>query len=198
MGDIMTTRRGMLIIPVCTLAFAILGCGGDDDDDSPSGAGTASPEASDAASDTQAPPESAAEAPDAPAGMIDACSLLTSEEAAAAVGGAVDPPQSGLAGPFSECLWRIAGGTEVDSAVVVQALGGVSEEQFNQYVEENAPPELGEVTPVEGVGDVAVEQLALFVLDGDAMVVVTVLNGDPDGGQSKQLGLAQAAVGRLP
>jgi hypothetical protein len=38
----------------------------------------------------------------------------------------------------------------------------------------------------------------LFVLSGDAMVVVTVLSGDPDGGQSKQLGLAQAAIARVP
>jgi hypothetical protein len=195
MGDIMTMGRGMLSIAVCAFTLAIAGCG--DDDDAPTGAGTDPPAATDGASDTQAP-SSATEAPGAPAGMIDACSLLTSEEAAAAVGGPVDAPQSGLAGPFSQCLWRIAGGTEIDSAVVVQALGGVSEDQFNQYVDENTPPELGEVTPVEGVGDVAVEQVALFVLDGDAMVVVTVINDEPDGGQSKQLGLAQAAVAKLP
>ena len=195
----MIKTRGVPSIATCALVLAMVSCGGDDDAGGTNSAptvSTASPAATDATSGTQAP--EAIATPDAPAGMIDACSLLTSEEAAAAVGGPVDPPESGLAGPFSECLWRIEGGTDVDSAVVVQALGGVSEDQFEQYVEENAPSELGPVEPVSGVGDRAYEQLALFVLSGDTMVVVTVLSGDPDGGQSKQLGLAQAAIARVP
>ena len=205
MGDDMTKSREVLSISIGALVLAVASCG--DDDDAASGttadtevaatsgaiASTEPPASTNGASETQA----TTAAPEAPAGTIDACSLLTSEEAAQALGGPVDPPQSGLAGPFSECLWRIEGGTEIDSAVVVQALGGVSADQFEQYVEENTPHELGPVSTVDA-GDEAYEQVALMVRSGDAMVVVTVLSGDPDGGQSKQLGLAQAAIDRLP
>lgn len=202
----MTKTREALSISIGALVLAIASCGDDDDAANGSIADTEVAATSGATASTEPPaPTTAASetqatmaAREAPAGTIDACSLLTSEEAAKALGGPVDPPQSGLAGPFSECIWRIEGGTEVDSAVAVQALGGVSADQFEQYVEENTPPELGPVEPVSGVGDKAYEQIALMVQSGDAMVVVTVLSGDPDGGQSKQLGLAQAAIDRLP
>jgi hypothetical protein len=205
MGDNVTKTHDVLRISIGALVLAIASCGDDDDaasdtiaarevvTTSGATASTEPPAPTIGASETQA----TTAAPEAPAGTIDACSLLTSEEAAAALGGPVDPPQSGMTGPFSECIWRIEGGTEIDSAVVVQALGGVSADQFEQYVEENTPPELGPVSTVEA-GDKAYEQIALMVRSGDAMVVVTVLSGDPDGGQSKQLGLAQAAIDRLP
>ena len=137
--------------------------------------------------------------PEAPAGAIDACILLTSEDAAAALGGPVDPPIPGTAGPFSQCIWRIAGGTELDSAAIaVQALGGVSPDQFAQLVEEYAPAELGPVEPVAGVGDEAYQQDGLMVRSGDAMVVVTVISTDPAGDRARQVSVAQAAVARLP
>jgi hypothetical protein len=206
MGGDMRKTRGMLPLSTCVLLLALAGCGGDDDSSgTTAGAHVAttarsapsaeSSAAADGTTETTAPVTTARVAP---AGMIDACSLVTSEEAAAALGGPVDPPKPGFAGSFSECLWRIEGGTEMDSAVVVHALGGVSRDQFEQHVEENAPPELGPVEPVSGVGDIAYQQIALFALAGDAMVVVTVLSNDPDGGESQQVALAQAAIGRLP
>ena len=133
-------------------------------------------------------------------GKVDACSLLTEAEAADAVGGATDPPKSSVIGEnFSQCLWRIQGGTELDSAVVVQTRGDTSDDDFDRLVDENAPEVMGEVTTIDGLGDKAYQQLATFVLEGEAMVVVTVLNNEtPEQQEQRQQDLARAAIGRVP
>lgn len=135
-----------------------------------------------------------------PSGNVDACSLLTEAEAADAVGGATDPPKSSMIGEnFSQCLWRIQGGTELDSAVVVQARGDTSDADFERLVDENAPEVMGEVTTIDSLGDKAYQQIPTFVLSGEAMVVVTVLNNEtPEQQEQRQQDLARAAIGRLP
>jgi len=133
-------------------------------------------------------------------GNVDACSLLTEAEAADAVGGATDPPKSSMIGEnFSQCMWRIQGGTELGSAVVVQARADTSDDDFERLVDENAPEVMGEVTTIDGLGDKAYQQIATFVLIGEAMVVVTVLNNEtPEQQEQRQQDLARAAIGRLP
>jgi hypothetical protein len=133
-------------------------------------------------------------------GNVDACSLLTEAEAAEAVGGATDPPKSSMIGEnFSQCMWRVQGGTELNSAVVVQARGDTSDDDFERLVDENAPEVMGEVTTIDGLGDKAYQQMATFVLAGEAMVVVTVLNNEtPEQQEQRQQDLARAAIGRLP
>jgi hypothetical protein len=74
----------------------------------------------------------------------------------------------------------------------------VSRADFEELVQENAPDELGEVTPVSGLGDAAYQQVALFVFKGSSMVVVTVISDEPDSGTSHQIPLAQLALARLP
>jgi len=135
-----------------------------------------------------------------PSGVIDACSLLTEAEAADAVGGATNPPKSSVIGEnFSQCVWRIQGGTELHSAVIVQARGDTSDDDFERLVDENTPEPVGEVTTIDGLGDKAYQQMATFVLSGEAMVVVTVLNNEtPEQQEQRQHDLARAAIGRLP
>jgi len=133
-------------------------------------------------------------------GDIDACSLLTSQEAQAAVGGATDPPASSRIGEgFSQCQWRIQGGTALDSTVVLQARAGTSGAEFDRLVQENAPKLAGELVPIDGLGDKAYQHIATFVLSGDVMVVVTVANDESmEQAEQRQQNLARAAIGRLP
>jgi hypothetical protein len=133
-------------------------------------------------------------------GNVDACSLLTEAEAADAVGGATDPPKSSVIGEnFSQCVWRIQGGAELGSAVIVQARGDTSDDDFERFVDENTPEVVGEVTTIDDLGDKAYQQIATFVLSGDSMVVVTVLNNEtPEQQEQRQHDLARAAIGRLP
>ena len=171
--------RTMGITALCIGVLVLGACGGGDEDTNPAVTAQAAKQAT---------------------GAVDACSLLSQAEAADAVGGATNPPQSSMIGEgFSQCLWRIQGGSEVDSAVVLQARGDTSAEDFERFVEENAPAALGELTPIAGLGDQAFQQMATFVLAGDSMVVVTVLNGEPlDQQHQRQKALAQAAIDRLP
>ena len=145
-------------------------------------------------------PTLTAQAAEQPNGAVDACSLVAPADAADAVGGATDPPQSSLiAESFSQCLWRIQGGTELGSLLVVQARGDTSTGDFERLVEENTPEALGEVTPIVDLGDKAYQQMATFVLSGESMVVVTVSNGEAlDRQQQRQQDLARAAIDRLP
>lgn len=177
----MTKMRDLTMSGTVVLCFGLLlaGCGGGDE-----GAALT------AMAQEAAPP----------AGGVDACSLLTEADVAGAVGGATNPPESSTVGEnFSQCLWRIKGGTPLDNAVVLQARGGTSKDDFERFVEENTPEVVGAVTPIPGLGDKAYQQMATFVLSGDSMVVVTVLNNDPPEQQEQtQHELARAAIARLP
>jgi len=172
-------------------------CGGDDDGDDDNGNPTAvSQETADEGEPTEPPDDG-----DEPAGFIDACSLITMDEAAAVLGGPAVPPEQGdFAGEFSQCAWVIEGGTVgLDASVVVQSLGDVSDDEFEQHLEENTPEELGEVVPIDGLGDMAYQQVATFVHADGAMVVVTVLNDEAlDVQVQQQQDLARKAIGRLP
>jgi hypothetical protein len=134
------------------------------------------------------------------AGEIDACSLITDQEAQAAVGGATDPPKASRIGEgFSQCQWRIRGGTALDSSVVLQARADTSDADFDRFVEQNAPKIAGELVPIAGLGNKAYQHIATFVLSGDAMVVVTVVNKESmEQAEQRQQDLARAAIGRLP
>ena len=135
-----------------------------------------------------------------PSGHVDACSLLTDAEVAEALGGSSNPPQpSMLKENISQCMWRIQGGSQLDSAVVVQARGDTSDDDFERLVKENAPEVAGELLPIDGLGDKAYQHIATFVLSDDSMVVVTVIGNDTiEQTEQKQQDLARAAIQRLP
>ena len=174
----MANLRVLTMMNVLLLCFGTLqvACGGDvDDPATPSSRATSS-------------------------GAIDACSLLTEEEAGDAVGGATDAPRSSIIGEnFSQCLWRIQGGSELDSALIVQARADTDDDDFERFVDENTPEVIGEVSTIDGLGDKAYQQIPTFVLYGDTMIVVTVLNSETVEQQvQRQHDLARAAIGRLP
>lgn len=183
----MSSTTFRTILPLFAAVLVLCACGASADDDPAQPAITVPVEQA-----TRAPtpgPQSS--------GTVDACALITADEAAATLGGAVDPPIASQIGEgFAQCLFRIAGGTDVDPAVVIQARDDTSPDDFKRLVEENAPEELGEVTSISGLGDVAYEQMATFVLSGDRMVVVTVISESGDDSASQQM-LANKAIDRL-
>jgi hypothetical protein len=123
--------------------------------------------------------------------------LVTADEAADALGSPVDEPErSSIGEGFSECIYRVKGGTQFDSAVAIQARGDTSRDDFERLVKENAPEELGEVKTISGLGDAAYYQVATFALKGDAMVVITVISDAND--EAKQKDLAEKALEQLP
>lgn len=191
-------KRALIAAGLCGLLLFLAACGGDDDDDAADDAAD-EPRPTAASQATEPPAGDDEEEEDEPApsgGGINACELITAEEAGEALGGPAGQPEQGSIGEgFSQCLWRIEGGDELSSAIVIQARGDTSRDDFDRLVEENSPEVAGEVIEVEGLGDVAREQVATFVLEGDAMVVVTV-TGEFD--TAKQRELAQLAIGRLP
>jgi hypothetical protein len=199
-----------LIAGLCALLLLTAACGGDDDDDSADESGDEATSAGETNGDDgeatveaeetdEAEPTEQSDDGGAPAGAIDACSLITSEEAAEAVGGPVEEPESSNIGEnFHQCLWRIEGGTELDAAVVIQARPDTSPEEYAEVVEENCPEEIGGANPVEGLGDQAVECITVIVLEGDSVVASTVINDEPDAGAAATLEVAEIAIGRLP
>ncbi len=198
----MNNRLVVFLAALCCTVLLLSACGGDDDGDDGNGNPTSvsqetadDGEPTDSAEPTEPPDDG-----DEPAGFIDACSLLTTDEAAAVLGGPVDPPEQGdFAGEFSQCAWIIQGGTVgLDSSVIVQSLGGVSDDEFEEQVRDQ-PEELGVPEPIDGLGDMAYQQIATFVHSNGAMVVVTVLNDAPlDQQEQQQQDLARTAIGRLP
>jgi hypothetical protein len=197
-----------LALALASALLLLAACGGDDDDDDTSGDVTAtgevqeSPEGDDDDDATEAPEETdEPEGDDDDGGSffggIDACELITAEEAAAVVGGDVDEPQRSEIGEgFNQCLYRIAGGGEL--AVVVQARADTSPDEYEEQVEENCPEELGGPNPVEGIGDAAHECIGLIVLSGDAMFAITIISDDADADFANQEELARKIVDRLP
>lgn len=71
---------------------------------------------------------------------------------------------------------------------------------FERLVDENTPEEIGPTEPISGLGDKAYQQLATYVLEGDAMVVVTVFGqgSTTEEDVQHQQDLARLAIGRLP
>lgn len=202
----------MAILALLLVVFAA--CGGDDDD----GSGDSSDETAASATDdgdetaeatdepdveeTDEPQETVA--PDNGGGdlAINPCELVTSEEAAEAIGGATEEPvlDPNIGENFSQCLWRIEGGTELDEALIVQVRADSSSEDYAETLDENCPEALGEPVHVSGVGDAANECIALIVLSGEVIFAVTVLSGtgDIEAELAKQEELAQTIIGRLP
>jgi hypothetical protein len=188
-----------MVTVVLGLGLLALACGDDDGDGGTPDEPTVVDEAEEPEEGSTEEPE-ATEPPSSGEG-IDACSLITAEEASDAVGGAVGTPeQSDIGENFNQCAYTIEGGTiGLDSSVVVQARGNMSRDDFERLVEENSPEEAGTVEPVEGLGDAAYQHVATFVLEGDAMVVITVLNEETlEQQEQRQQDLARVALGRLP
>lgn len=123
---------------------------------------------------TRAGPESR---PAAPSSAVDPCALLTAEEARAAVGTAVAPPERGddEAGP--SCLYRVA----------PPRFGGVTLTLLTEEVQFEFLRERPGSRPVPGVGDAAVvtPDGRIGVVKGSRAFTVTVLR--PKAGEKAAL-----------
>ena len=195
-----------LLAALCLALMVLAACGGDDDDasDDPDTDATATAEADEGENEATDEPEATednepTDAPEPVSGGIDACELITNEEAAAVIGGATDEPVSSQIGEnFNQCLWRIQGGGDLDAAVVVQAAPDKSAEDYEEQVADTCPEGILDPNPVAGIGDAANECIALIVLSGDVIFAVTILTDDIDAAVADQEELARTIIGRLP
>jgi hypothetical protein len=131
---------------------------------------------------------------------INACDLVTRDEAADALGQPVGGPEESIVGDrFHECVYRSESGTEFPSSVTVQARIDSTREEYDLLLTGNCPESIGGPMPIEGLGDAAHQCVQTFVLSDDVIVSVLAINNeDPAAGTASQKDLAATAVERLP
>ena len=167
----------------CISILIVAGCGSSAATSNPVSQGTPAavttpaPVATPAATDQAAVPSVAAQQSTRPAGAaVDPCTLITQAEAAAALGGPVDPGKQAAAGA-SSCLWSANDPSKPISADGVD-VSVVTVSTFDKS--HKAGPGIT-VTPVPGLGDEAyfvdlgIGYMNLQVKKGSTAFTVTVM-----------------------
>jgi hypothetical protein len=169
------------------MAAALLGlaaCGGDDPGDD--GAGSVA----DVAVEEQTNAEAGNAEPSAP---IDACALITRDEATAVLGTATREPIRGDTPPVSSCAYRTEDFDVVSVSVITYADSAEAENVHQLAIDINSYPEIA------GLGDRAYNAQPI----GDVTVLVGryQLGVDVSGPENEleiARELAETAIGRLP
>jgi hypothetical protein len=192
----MPSTKWLLALALGAAVLAFAACGGDDDDDDNGDSAGNTPAAA------RSPASTATEGPQAQppqgSGGEGPCELITSGEAGTALGGTVGAPQKSAIGEgFSQCIYQVQGADPGDKTLVIQSRGNTSRDDFDRLVDENTPEQLGEPQPVSGLGDVAFYQVATFALEGDTMVVVTIIGAASGDDEAAQTELMRTALGRV-
>jgi len=188
---------GILALSVLVVGLAVA-CGGDGETEEPS---TVAPpqaiqesptEEPEATSEGQATEESEEEEV---AGGLDACELVTREEAEAVLGAPVGEPTREDVPPISACSYDTADFDSVSVAVVTFEDADQAEEVLQMAIDINDYPE------ISGLGDGAYDSRPIYdvtVRKGryELSLDVSLEGGDADFEAAK--GLAATAVDRLP
>ena len=185
------------VLALSTLLFGLAACGGDDESEAPPAA-TVRPAAEGVATeepDTIAEPQ-ATEVPDEEASSsLDACALVTREEAEAVLGASVGEPAREDTPPIAACTYETPDFDSVSVSVLTYDDSDQAEEGFQMAIDINDFPE------VPGIGDRAYDARPAFgltVLKGRYELEVDVsLEGDEAEFEAAK-DLAATAVERLP
>ena len=187
-------------VAVAGLALVLSACGGGDDDDDSGddgGAATATLDSGDGGDEET--PEATAEdegtdegGHDSAADAVDACSLVTKDEAEAALGAPVSDGEAQDYPPIYSCRYMTQDSYLVDVTVVVFENDDQAEEVHDQAVN------LNDYEKVDGIGERAYYALGfgLTVLQDEFELSVSVAGSDDDRGREEDL--AKIAVERLP
>jgi hypothetical protein len=178
-------------------------CGGDDDESTGTPSGTRAPAATQTTTGTQAPSETespaaeetATAAPQASAGEIDPCALVTKEEAEAIIGESLDDPLVTITELLASCLYSTPDFQSVNVDVLIYDSEDNAEGGFELALDINDYPE------VEGIGERAYDSRPIgdiTALEGryELSVDVSVQGDDTDFETAKDV--AAKAVDRLP
>jgi len=186
------------VLALSTLLFGLAACGGDDESGAPPAA-TVRPAAEGVATeepDTVAEPQ-ATEVPDEEeaSSSLDACALVTREEAEAVLGASVGEPAREDTPPIAACTYETPDFDSVSVSVLTYDDSAQAEEGFQIAIDINDFPE------VPGIGDRAYDARPAFgltVLKGRYELEVDVsLEGDEAEFEAAK-DLAATAVERLP
>ena len=193
--------RWVMLLAAALAALALLGaaCGGDDDDDTGAdgGAATATVDASDGGDDgSDETPEATAEDDgddsDSSADAVDACSLITKDEAEAALEATVGEGIRQDTPPVYGCTYETEAFAQVSITVVVFDDSAQAEEVYQLAIDNNDYPE------IDGIGDRAYFALGFGVTSQQGRYEVTVDVIGPDDDQPLDEELAKKALDRLP
>jgi len=186
--------RGTIILAVATLALLLAACGGGNDDDN--GGDTADPTATTAADVTEEEPTQAGTSGgDGGDAEVDACSLVTQDEAEAALGAATGAGTAENTPPFFGCRYETEDFDSVSVSVLAYDDASQAEGGYQLAIDINDYPEL------DGLGDRAYDGRPLTgvtVLSGRYEVDVDVSGEDSDADFETAKQLAAAAIDRLP
>jgi len=142
----------LLAAVIATLALLGAACGGDDDDGGADGAATATEDSGDGGDDTgdDETPEATADGDGDDDGgegssedAVDACSLITKDEAEAALGDAVDDGEPGDFPPVYSCRYQTEDFDILDVTVVVYDDDETAEAAYEMVLDVNDYPEIG-------------------------------------------------------
>jgi hypothetical protein len=155
------------------MALALGACGGDDDGGPSATAGDSGAGRNDE--------------------QVDACSLLTQEEAAEALGSNIEPGEANDFKPFFGCRWAVEG--TADYVDVTVLTGSTSELEYYYDLTD-------ETESIDGYGDKAqwAEAFGAFEVlteDYDVTVGVGVLNREPAEAKEIAMGLMEKVLARL-
>ncbi len=183
-------------IPAILVLAAVAACGGGDDDDSAANRGngaTATAGGGNSAAATAKPTATQnSGGQESSADAVDACSLITKDEAETALGQSVSDGKNEDFAPIYACTYNTAGFDEVSVSVFVFDSNDQAKEGFQQAIDFNDYPE------VEGIGEGAYYALGFgtSVLKDKYEITIHVLG--PDNDQDLEKDLAAKAVKRLP
>ncbi len=181
----------LLVALVVTLAF--MACGGDDDDGG-GATGDKTPAATeggggDSGDATSAPQGNGGD------GEVDACTLVTADEASAALGASVGEGASENFPSFYGCRYETEGFEYLSVTVVAFASGDEAKTTYEQVLDINDYPK------IDGLGDRAYDTRPIgtvTVQKGKYEVSVDILTLDDDADFEVAKDLARKAIGRLP
>ena len=193
--------RWVMLLAAALAALALLGaaCGGDDDDDTGAdgGGATATVDSgdggdggSDETSEATAEPDGDDDASSGDA--VDACSLITIDEAEAALGATVGEGTRLDTPPVYGCTYETEAFAQVSIIVVVFDDPAQAEEVYQLAIDNNDYPE------IDGIGDRAYFALGFGVTSQQGRYEVTVDVIGPDDDQPLDEELAKKALDRLP
>jgi hypothetical protein len=194
-----------MLLAAALAALALLGaaCGGDDDDDTGAdgGAATATIDSSDGGDDgsDETPGPTTEDAGDDGSGddssedAVDACSLITKDEAVEALGAPVGDGEAQDFPPVYGCTYRTEDGVGLVSvSVVVFDDADQAEAVYQLAIDNNDYPE------IDGIGERAYFALGFGLTAQKGRYEFTIDIIGPDDDQALEEDLAQKALDRLP
>lgn len=186
----------LIAAAVAVLALLATACGGDDDDSADGdNAATATADAGgDGDGDETSEPTAGSDGDDdaGSADAVDACSLITIDEAEAALGATVGEGTGIDTPPVYGCTYEAEAFAQVSVNVVVFDDAAQAEDIYQLAIDNNDYPE------IEGIGDRAYFALGFGVAAQQGRYEVNVDVIGPDDDQALEEELAQKALDRLP